>query len=100
MPDVDLAVILADGEYLKRESGELVGAVPATGAGFTAEDAVDATAAAFAAGTHTNVTVTYNDAANSISLGSPPQRRPPKPSKPSPAPPTPWPPPTPTRSSR
>ena len=35
-----------------------------------AEGAVDATAAAFAAGTHTNVTVTYNDAANSISLAA------------------------------
>jgi hypothetical protein len=40
------------------------------GGGITTEDAVDATAAAFAAGTHTNVTVTYNDAANSISLAA------------------------------
>jgi hypothetical protein len=38
--------------------------------GITTEDAVDATAAAFAAGTHTNITVTYNDAANSISLAA------------------------------
>ena len=40
------------------------------GGGITTEDAVDAIAAAFAAGTHTNVTVTYNDAANSISLAA------------------------------
>ena len=40
------------------------------GGGITTEDAVDATAQAFAAGTHTNVTVTYNDAANSISLAA------------------------------
>jgi hypothetical protein len=40
------------------------------GGGITTEDAVDATAAAFAAGSHTNVTVTYNDAANSISLAA------------------------------
>ena len=40
------------------------------GGGITTEDAVDATAAAFAAGTHTNVTVTYDDTANSISLAA------------------------------
>ena len=40
------------------------------GGGITQEDAVDAVAAAFAAGTHTNVTVTYNDAANSITLAA------------------------------
>ena len=38
------------------------------GGGITTEDAVDSVAAAFAAGSHTNITVTYNDAANSISL--------------------------------
>jgi hypothetical protein len=43
--------------------------VPATGgATYTDEQAQDAVAAMFAAGTHTNITVTYNDAANSISL--------------------------------
>ena len=72
MADLDLATILADGEYLKREGDVLVGDIPegGTGGGITTEDAVDATAAAFAAGTHTNVTVTYNDAANSISLAA------------------------------
>lgn len=35
---------------------------------FTDERAQDATAAALAAGTHTNITVSYNDNANSISL--------------------------------
>ena len=40
------------------------------GRGVDAEGAVDATAAAFAAGTHTNVTVTYNDTAGSISLAA------------------------------
>jgi hypothetical protein len=69
VPDVDLSVILADGDFLKREGGVLVGE-PVTGGGLDAEGAVDATAAAFAAGTHTNVTVTYNDAAGSISLAS------------------------------
>jgi uncharacterized protein YaiE (UPF0345 family) len=69
MPDVDLSVILADGDFLKREGGQLVGE-PVTGGGLDAEGAVDATAAAFAAGTHTGVTVTYNDTANSISLAA------------------------------
>jgi len=39
---------------------------------FTDERAQDATAAALAAGTHTNITVTYNDAANSLSLAAAP----------------------------
>jgi hypothetical protein len=39
---------------------------------FSAELAQDATADALAAGTHTNITVTYNDAANSISLAAAP----------------------------
>jgi hypothetical protein len=39
---------------------------------FTDERAQDATADALAAGTHTNITVTYNDAANSISLAAAP----------------------------
>ena len=39
---------------------------------FTDERAQDATAAALAAGTHTNITVTYNDNANSISLAAAP----------------------------
>jgi hypothetical protein len=71
--DVDLAVILGDGEFLQRVGDELVGAIPAGGAGggLDAEGAVDATAAALAAGTHTNVTVTYNDTANAISLAAP-----------------------------
>jgi hypothetical protein len=57
--DVQAALVELQGEI-----------VVAGGSGITAEDAVDATAAALAAGTHTNVTVTYNDAANSISLAS------------------------------
>src|SRR5262245_44775365 len=40
------------------------------GAAYTDEQAQDAAAAAFAAGTHTAVTVTYNDAANSLSLAA------------------------------
>ena len=68
MADLDLATILADGEYLRRVGDTLDGGPG--GAGVDAEGAVDATAAAFAAGTHTNVTVTYNDAAGSISLAS------------------------------
>jgi len=36
----------------------------------TIEDAVDAVAAALAAGTHANVIITYDDAANSISLSA------------------------------
>ena len=39
---------------------------------FTDERAQDAVATALAAGTHTNLTVTYNDAANSISLAAAP----------------------------
>ena len=39
---------------------------------FTDERAQDATAAALAAGSHTNITVTYNDAANSLSLAAAP----------------------------
>jgi hypothetical protein len=39
---------------------------------FSAELAQDAAADALAAGTHTNITVTYNDAANSISLAAAP----------------------------
>ena len=39
---------------------------------FTDERAQDAAADALAAGTHTNITVTYNDAANSISLAAAP----------------------------
>lgn len=39
---------------------------------FTDERAQDATAAALAAGSHTNITVTYNDNANSISLAAAP----------------------------
>jgi hypothetical protein len=39
---------------------------------FTDERAQDAAAAALAAGTHTNITVTYNDAANSLSLAAAP----------------------------
>lgn len=42
----------------------------ATNKYFTDERAQDAMAAAFAAGTHTNITVTYDDAANSISLNA------------------------------
>jgi len=39
---------------------------------FTDERAQDATAASLAAGSHTNITVTYNDVANSISLAAAP----------------------------
>ena len=39
---------------------------------FTDERAQDAVSTALAAGTHTNITVTYNDAANSISLAAAP----------------------------
>ena len=39
---------------------------------FTDERAQDATATALAAGTHTNITVTYDDTANSISLAAAP----------------------------
>ena len=39
---------------------------------FTDERAQDAAASALAAGTHTNITVTYNDSANSISLAAAP----------------------------
>jgi hypothetical protein len=39
---------------------------------FTDERAQDATASALAAGSHTNITVTYNDNANSISLAAAP----------------------------
>jgi len=39
---------------------------------FSAELAQDAAADALAAGTHTNITVTYNDAANSLSLAAAP----------------------------
>jgi hypothetical protein len=39
---------------------------------YTDERAQDAAAAALAAGTHTNITVTYNDAGNSISLAAAP----------------------------
>ena len=39
---------------------------------FTDERAQDATAAALAAGTHTNITVTYNDNANTLSLAAAP----------------------------
>ena len=72
MADLDLATILADGEYLKRAGDTLVGEIPATGTpgAVDAEGAVDAAAAALAAGTHTNVTVTYDDTANSISLAA------------------------------
>ena len=72
MADIDLATVLADGEYLKREGDLLVGEIPSTGTpgAVDAEGAVDATATALAAGTHTNVTVTYNDTAGSISLAS------------------------------
>ncbi len=43
-------------------------AIPIGGSGtaYTNEDAQDAIAAAFAAGTHTGITITYNDAANSF----------------------------------
>jgi hypothetical protein len=52
------------------ELGVLHAEIDALGTPLTTEDAVDATAAAFAAGTHTNVTVTYDDVANSISLAA------------------------------
>ena len=68
MADLDLATILADGEYLRRVGDTLDGGPG--GSGVDAEGAVDATAAALAAGTHTNVTVTYDDTAGSISLAS------------------------------
>ena len=68
MADLDLATILADGEYLRRVGDTLDGGPG--GAGVDAEGAVDAAAAAFAAGTHTNVTVTYDDTAGSISLAA------------------------------
>lgn len=42
----------------------------AVGTGITTEQAVDAVAAALAAGSHTNVTVTYDDPGNAISLAA------------------------------
>lgn len=50
-------------------SGDL-GALASTDISDFTEAAQDAVAAAFAAGSHTNMTVTYNDASNSISLNA------------------------------
>jgi lysophospholipase L1-like esterase len=64
---------LADGTtnvaMLATERTKLAG-VAAGATAYLDENAQDAVAAAFAAGSHTNVTVTYNDAANSISLAA------------------------------
>ena len=66
MADIDLATILADGEYLKRAGDVLVGDIPATGG--TPEDVVDQVAAALVDGT--GIDIVYDDTANTITVNS------------------------------
>jgi YD repeat-containing protein len=64
-----LAAVNAHPEYLTQTEGDAAYA-PISVTQYTDELAQDATAAALAAGTHTNITVTYNDAANTLSLAA------------------------------
>jgi hypothetical protein len=58
-------IYATDDKKLYVGDGTTVGGIAVTG--FTTEDAYDATAQIFANGTHTNITFTHNDAADSIS---------------------------------
>jgi len=58
-------IYVTDSQKLYIGDGATVGGIAVTG--FTTEDAYDATAQIFANGTHTNVTFTHNDVADSLS---------------------------------
>jgi hypothetical protein len=58
-------IYVTDDQRLYIGDGTTVGGISVTG--FTTEDAYDATAQIFANGTHTNITFTHNDVANSLS---------------------------------
>ena len=66
MADLDLATILADGEYLRRVGDTLVGDIPASGG--TPEDVVDTVAAALVDGT--GIDIVYDDTGNTITVNS------------------------------
>ena len=64
-PEAGELIYVTDSQKLYIGDGATVGGIAVTG--FTTEDAYDATAQIFANGTHTNVTFTHNDVANSLS---------------------------------